>query len=281
MIAMAERGDAKRIFENDNRVTRIAKARRITLADGTPALAMLITLGDRRGANPSFINFEDGNARDPEKLEGEVKGASAHYIIRLVQDDDAAPGRYRMLLEEMHGLGRTPITRLLGTVLKDASKEREDQFRNPETNRINSFRPVVEVYPRRSQEMAAALDGGTFLPVELHDTRRVPAFDENPEYQVRRHLLTVKVKPAPGRTFKEALSDLADKANSEGYSMMRVSWRLPGEKRGGSSEMRTDLADIGTAMFAHRELVHFNTALSECAGNLHDEFTDAMAALFV
>lgn len=280
LIAMVGRREAKRIFENENRVSRIARARRSTLPDGTPTLEMLVTLGDRRGATPSFIQFDDGDARDAEKFEGEVKGAGAHCILRLVEDEDAPPGRYRMLMEEVRGLGRTPVTRLLGTVLKELSAERGDQFRHPDTHRMNAYRPIVEVHPRKSQEISAALNQSGFLPVELIDTRPVPAFDENPEYQVRRHYLSVKVRPRAGRTFREALSDLAQTASAEGYAHMRVSWRMPGESRGGSTEMRTDLADIGTALFAHRELVHIDTPLSECAAELNDEFLQAMAAVF-
>ncbi|GEM_PF-2274442 len=280
LIALAQSGEAKRIFENDNRVTRIAEAQRVNLPDGSPALAMLITLGDRRGANPSFIHFEDGAARDAERLDGEVKGASAHCILSLTQDPQAV-GRYRMLVEEIQGIGRTPITRLIGSVLTKIAEDAGDRYVNPRTGRQNKYRPVVEVHPRRSREMADALDDGAFLPVELFDTSPVPTFDENPEYNVRRHLLVVKVKPAPGRTFRESLSDLAAAAAGLGYSRMRVSWRLPGEKKGGSSEMNTDLADVGTALFAHRELVHVENELTECAPSLHDEFVEAMRLKFV
>lgn len=280
LIAMAEAGAAKRVFENENRVTRIASARRVTLPDGSAALAMLITLGDRRGADPGFIHFDEGVARDAEKLDGEVKGVSSHCVLSLVQDPQAV-GRFRMLLEETRGIGRTPMTRLLGAVLTTIAEDRGERYINPRTGRQNKFRPIVEVHPRRSREMAEALDEGSFLPVDLFDTSAVPAFDENPEYEVRRHVLSVKVKPAPGRTYRQAVSDLAATARDNGYDRMRVSWRLPGQHRGGSSEMSTDLADLGTALFAHRELVHIENGLTECASALSDEFVQAMMAEFV
>lgn len=280
LIARAERGEAKRVFDRENRVTRIAGARRVQLPDGGLALALLITLGDRRGADPAFLHFDNGTARDAEKLEGEVKGASAHCIIRLDEDPELR-GRYRMLLEEVRGIGRTPVTRLIGAVLKDIAHERGDRFRNPQTNRFNAVRPVVEVHPRCSREMADALNNASFLPVELIDTRPVPTFDENPEWSVRRHRLSVKVKPQAGRSFRASLAALAEVANRAGYSHMHVSWRLPGERRGGSTSLRTDLADIGTALFAHRELVHIEHGLSECAAVLNGEFVEAMAAQFV
>jgi hypothetical protein len=45
--------------------------------------------------------------------------------------------------------------------------------------------------------------------------------------------------------------------------------------------MSTDLADLGTALFAHRELVHIDHGLTECASALSDEFVEAMSAEFV
>lgn len=280
LIALTDRGEAKRVFENETRVTRIAQAREITLPDGGQALAMLITLGDRRGSDPTFIHFEEGIARDPEKLAGEVRGVSAHVLVRLTQDDEAV-GRYRMLLEEIRGIGRTPVTRLLAACLKEVSETRGDQFRNPTTNRMNAYRPIIEVHPRRSKAMADALDGGAFLPVELLDTSPVPVFDEHPEYSVRRHLLSVKVKPAPGRTVREAMQDLAAMASANGYDRMRVTWRNPGEQRGGTSEMNTDLADVGTALFAHREVIDVENPMTDCAPTINNEFLEAMAGHMV
>ncbi|TZG28599.1 hypothetical protein [Sphingomonas montanisoli] len=275
LIHLVGRGEAKRVFEHESRVTRIAQARKVNLADGTEALAMVITLGNKRGADPAFLHFDLGGARSPEKEDGEVKGYSAHCLVRLSPDDDR-PDRYRMLLEEVRGIGRTPVTRLLNRALRQISKDRGERFLNPDTGRWNNFAAIVEVNPRQSQDLARALEHGAFLPVTLFDTRRVPAFDENPQFSVRQHMLTVKVKPAPGRTFTEALHDLKDVASANGYGHMRVSWRLPGEKRGGSAEMRTDLADLGTAMFAHREMVHIENGLPECCDQISDEFVAAM-----
>lgn len=276
LLHLVAQGQAKRVFENESRVTRIAEARVIELDDGDRALAMLITLGDRRGSDPTFIHFEDGGARDPEKLAGEVRGVSAHALLRLTNDPQAV-GRYRMLVEEIRGIGRTPITRLLASCLKEVAENRGDQFLNPATGRMNRYRPIIEVHPRRSKEMADALDNGAFLPVELLDTSPVPAFDEQAEFQVRRHLLSVKVKPAPGRSFRQAVQDLAATARDHGYDRMRVSWRTPGEQRGGTSEMATDLADVGTALFAHRELIEVEVPMTDCAPGINDEFMGAMA----
>ena len=279
LIARADEGLAKRVFENDSRVMRIARARQINLQNGNPALALLITLGDRRGADPSFLHFDDGVARDAEKFEGEVKGFSAHCVLRITNDVHH-PGRHRLLMEEVQGIGRTQMSRLLQSVVREISRDRNERFQNPDTGRMNKLVPVLEVMPRQSSAMVHALQHGVFQPVELIDHGAMPAFDANPEFIVRRHNLFVKANPAPGRTIRQVFNDLKDVASAQGYDRMRVVWRIPGSSRGGSAEIDTDVADVGTAMFAHRVLVEVEHAMSDCAAELNDEFIARMVDQF-
>lgn len=279
IVARADAGLAKRVFENENRVMRIARATPINLPDGNPALALLITLGDRRGADPSFLNFEEGAARDAEKYEGEVKALSAHCVLRIPQDHNH-PGRHRFLMEEVQGIGRTQLSRLLQHVVRQISKDRNERFENPETGRMNKLIPVLDVMPRQSSAMLHALQHGVFQPVELIDHGAMPAFDANPEFVVRRHNLFVKAKPAPGRTIRQVFNDMKDVAHAQGYDRMRVVWRVPGSSRGGTAEIDTDVADVGTAMFAHRVLVEVEHAMSDCAADLNNEFVARMIEKF-
>jgi hypothetical protein len=279
IIARADAGLAKRVFENDSRIMRIAKASPVVLPGGAPGLALLITLGDRRGADPSFVHFEEGNARDAEKFEGEVKGFSAHCVLRI-SDDNHHPGRHRFLMEEVQGIGRTQMSRLLQHVLRQISSDRNERFQNPETGRMNKLVPVLEVLPRQSNAMLHALQHGVFQPVELIDHGAQPAFDANPEFVVRRHNLFVKAKPAVGRTIRQVFNDLKNVAKAEGYDRMRVVWRIPGSNRGGTAEIDTDVADVGTAMFAHRVLVEVDHPMSDCAADLNDEFLAKMIEQF-
>jgi hypothetical protein len=221
IIARSDAGLAKRVFENETKVTRVAKARRVNFANGTPGLAFLVTLGDRRGADPSFLHFDEGAARDAEKFEGEVKGFSAHCVLRTTADHHH-PGRYRLLMEEVHGIGRTQLERLLQSVIRQISSDRNERFQNPDTGRMNKLVPVLDILARQSNAMVHALQHGVFQPVELIDFGANPAFDANPEFVVRRHNLFVKAKPAPGRTIRQVLNDMKDVALAEGYDRMRV-----------------------------------------------------------
>jgi len=277
IIARSLNGTAFRIYDRENRIMRVSHANRIQLPNGHLGLAMVLTLGDRRGANPSFVHFARGDARDAERLDGEVKGRSAHCIIDLEEDENHV-GRHTMLLEDATSLGRTPVTRLLGKVISDISTDRDERFVSSQTGKQIMLRPNVEVWPQQSQQMQEALESGRLGVVELYDTGRVPTFDEQPEFRVKKRIIRVEVEP-DAEGLAGPLRRLLRLGQEQGYGHMKLSWRLPNGQEA-RSDMRTDLADLGTALLARRELVHVGTPMSDASSRLNDEFVEAMSECF-
>jgi hypothetical protein len=271
-------GTAFRVYEHENRIARVAHVQAVDLPSGNAGVAMVITLGDRRGANPAFVHFRQGHSREAERLEGEVTGLSAHCVIELAEDPDHI-GRHRMVIEEARGIGRTPITQLINSELRTISTDRDERFVNPDTGNLNQVRPVIEIWPQQSRQMQEALEHGTLGMIELYDTGHIPAFDEQPEFKVQRRTLKVKVTPVAGG-MAGALDRLRAIGREQGYTMMKVNWRLPSGDNG-TSETHIDLADIGTALLSRRELITIEHAMAECTHQLDDEFVQAIAALFV
>ncbi len=272
------RGMAFRLHDRETRITRIAEAALIDLPSGSRGMAMVVTLGDRRGATPAFLHFDQGTSREAERLEGEVRGTSAHCVIELDEDPDHV-GRHRMVIEESRGIGRTPISELLRSELRQISEDRDERFENPETRGHVQLRPVIDVWPQQSRQMEEALETGRFGMVELYDTQRPPNWDESPEFRFERRVLKVRVQPADGN-FRAAFARLGQQGRAHGYSMMKVNWRLPSGDRG-TSDLRTDLADIGTALLSRRELVEVEHPMPDCTHRLNREFVNAIAAHFV
>ena len=278
IVHRSEAGEALRVYERENRVARVAQARVIDLQTGSRALAIVITLGARRGANPAFVHFQQGRARDAERLDGEVAGVSAHCIVELDEDPDHV-GRHRMIIEEARGIGRTPINLLLNSELKTISTGRDERFVAPDTGNRNQVRPTMQIWPQQSRQMQQALENGTLSMIELYDTRQIPEFDEQPEFRVQRRALKVKVTPAADG-MAGAIERLRAIGREQGYTMLKVNWRLP-DGDSGTSETHIDLADIGTALLSRRELITVEHAMSECTHQLNQEFVQAISALFV
>lgn len=271
-------GEAKKTLDRDRRVVRIADGRRLMIGNDA-CVALVITLGNSAAANPSFIDFEGGVARDAERRVGEVPGTSAHCILRLTPDPES-PFRHRMLLEESAGLGRSTVERLFNSELSAIAAARRDTFVRERTNSRLNVRPVVHMSGHQSRQMEDALAGGTFGPIELINTTPDPRFESQPEFQVKGHVLRVKVTSnADG--MRGALDKLKTLAHRSGYDRMRIRWRSAGAARDVDSDIHTDLDDIGEALFTKRALVHVDQPLSTCSHQLRDDFVQAIAAAFV
>lgn len=278
LLHRTSRGEAYRLHDHENRITRIADATLIDLPSGSTGLALVVTQGDQRGAAPSFLHWQRGHAREAERQEGEVPGVSAHCVIELDEDPDHL-GRHRMLIEESRGLGRTPVTQVLHKVVREISRDRDERFESPDTGNDVMLKPALEIWPQKSRQMEEALERGTFGMVELYDTRQPATWDEAPEFRVERRTLKVRVQPANG-DLRGALGRLRQRGRDQDYAMMKVNWRMPGGDRG-TSDIRTDLEDLGTALLARRELIEVEHPMAGCTHTLNDEFVGEIARLLV
>ncbi len=264
-------------IDRDRRVVRIAQARALDVG-GERCLSMVMTLGNKTAADPSFIDFDVGTARDADRQPHEAKGASAHCILRTTTTP-GHPGRYLMMLEQTTGLGRTTIERMLNSEFAAIAGDRGDNFISVATGRPVSVRPVAHMGGHKSNQMEEALRTGTFAPIELIDTTPDPTFDEPGVFRPKRRLLRVELIAPPGER-RGALEALSARARRAGYQRMRINWRPVGATRNNESEIDTDLDDIGEAMFTKRELVHVEAGMSECSHTLRDDFIAAMAERF-
>lgn len=272
-----ERNLSVKTIDRDRRILRIAQARALDVG-GAPCLSMVMTLGNKTAADPSFIDFDVGTARDADRQPHEAKGASAHCILRTTTTP-GHPGRYLMMLEQTTGLGRTTVERLLNSEFATIASDRGDNFISPATGRPVSVRPVAHMSGHKSNQMEEALRTGTFAPIELIDSTPDHTFDEPGVFRPKRRMLRVELVAPPGER-RAALEVLSARAREAGYQRMRINWRPAGATRNSDSEIDTDLDDIGEAMFTKRELIHVEAGMSECSHTLRGDFITAMAERF-
>jgi hypothetical protein len=270
-------GESRKVIDRERRVLRILASDEMQI-DGRPVLAMVFTLGNATAADPSFMDFVSGEGRDPERREGEVPAYSAHCLLRLDTAPEL-PGRYTMMLEQSQGLGRTAVERLLTSEFQQIAESRGDNFTSRSTGRPTGVRPIVELYGHKSQQMEDALNSGTFQPIEFIDTTPEPNFDEPGRFRTKRRVMKVDLLAPPGQR-REALEMLSSRAREAGYQRMRISWRPQGATRPNDSEVETDLADLGQALFTKRELIHVEAGMAVCSHSLRPDFVAKMAERF-
>jgi len=280
IIARSKAGLAFKLVDKVQKIARVSDAKREVLKDGSPALALVVTFGDRRGADPAFVNFATGGVRPIARGDGEAKGYSAHILFRLQPYDDR-PTRYGALIEEVPSVGRTILERLLNSEFAAIAEEKGLHFRREGAKNDIKARPYSFLSGRKSEQFDRALGGGQFSPVELIDTRLVQTgMDEAPGVKVKSRHLTVKITPQPGEAMRAALERLQGIAARAGYDHMRVRWREGADKRLESALLPTALRDIGEALYVKRETVRVTRALTECDPTIRPDLLSAMISIF-
>ena len=277
LLRRVREGLSKKLLDRDSRIVRISEAETGDVR-GHACLKFVVTMGNQRAADPSFVHFHLGTSRDADRRENEVKGGSAHCLLRLTPTA-GHPTRHLLMIEQTTGLGRTTIERLLNSEFEAIATGRGDNFTSPVSGRPISVRPIVHLSGHKSEQMEEALRTGTFAPIELIDTTPDPTWDEQGKFRLKRRIMRVDLVAPPGER-REALEVLSARARQEGYGRMRITWKAPGAQRGNESEIDTDLADVGEALFSKRKLIFVEAGMSECSHTLRRDFIDAMAAEF-
>ncbi|OYU72666.1 MAG: hypothetical protein CFE32_23095, partial [Alphaproteobacteria bacterium PA3] len=137
-------------------------------------LALLLSVGDPRGANPVFEHADTAVLREIEKEEREGKAASAHCVISM---EPVMLGRHRVVVEDIRGLGKTRLRDILGSEFKTIS-ERQG------LSRVNNAGEDVPTYiipdleGHASDNMLESLKRSTLSGVWLIDTRSKAVLDE-------------------------------------------------------------------------------------------------------
>ena len=90
----------------------LKRAKKIT-HKGNEYLALLFSIGDPRGADPAFEHSQTGVVRIEPKKKGEGKSVTAHGVVSLKVHGN---NNYRLILEDVRGLGRSRLRDLLGKI---------------------------------------------------------------------------------------------------------------------------------------------------------------------
>jgi hypothetical protein len=245
---------------------RIKKAR-IDTHQGKKYLQLLLSVGDPRAANPSFEHSETAALRTVEKLEKEGKALTAHCTIALQE----APGkRYRMVVEDIRGLGRTRVQELLAHELKALSEEFGLEYTNNSGDQVETYIiPTLEGY--RAEKIRDSLKRSTLSGVWLIDTKSRTALDEVPNAKIARREIKVDVSD------KSMLSAVAQWGASKKYDRMRLIWNDPkGAGKPERASVEITQQDVQDTYFVRQYKIKLNTPLDEASTDLRDDVLTAM-----
>jgi len=280
LLQRIEAGKAVHIIDDERRVVRLSVGRKIRTTKKKSAIAMLFCLGDREKADPGFTNWTTGKVRVAERNAGETGGLCLHAVLSLEPDKDQL--RYRMVIEDVTGFGRSIIQAFLRHEFRKISEDAGATFERANGNIIKT-RPLVELVGHGSDLLKNSLASGRLLNVELVDyvTTNL-GFDEAQYIKTARRDLRLSIaKSLPegeGLTFIEKLQLFARK---KGYEKMLIRWRDPSLQKPQNAQLDTDPAksDASEALFVKSIEIDLDAPLAEVSEDLCDELVKKMKDL--
>jgi hypothetical protein len=262
-LKLIDDGEAVHLIQNETCSVRIQQYRHDKKND---ILFLLVQLADTKVTDPSFQMIESGELRSEPKEDGEGIASSTFLAIDLQPANKKMP-KYRVLCEDVPGLGRTKLSpafthygRLLSaSIWKDAEgKER-------------TSRPAFLFTPSSSTPLGKELEEKLLSQIDLTQIRhKKGAFDEDGvlEEVERRIIIKVKAK-VRGKDAIKLLDRVREKAKDQNYANMKVTYKGQGAQRSqGFGTVREDIGDVMTLAVTD---VTVQEPRSQCEPEIRDD----------
>lgn len=266
-------GESVKLINNDTAAIRIQDLKTIKTVT-----VLLIQYTDKNVTDPVFSHLETGKLRTEPKLEGEGVAVSAHVAISHTPLNGNVDS-YRLLLEEVPGLGRSRITPFLKSEFKAACTDMFE-FKDEGSGRVKKYLPSVEVLGDLSAKLVDDLDKGSVLQgIELiqHKPGNSGLDEEKYFTEVSRH---IKLKPVlnSGEGILGILEKIKDKARKDGYDDIKVRYNLQKEKQK-TATLGTSKEDITDILIVRDEKIKSDEVLGQCLEKISLGFAKKMINL--
>jgi hypothetical protein len=245
-------------------VTRIIKSQDSRYA------AILFRRCSPDASTPMFGHRKTRQLRRADKRDEEDLSVSSHLFLEL-SESPGREGRYRAIIEEVPGIGRSYIRSVLNLSLRQTEYSYKDRGGNEKTTYT-----IADLEGFKSESIGAALKGGTISFVELVRQSRIDGLDTE-AFEPREERMRIEVK-ARGDGLLKALRSLNPFAVAGGWEDVRVSIRMPeGKSRVVPLSRESDAADV---LFVRAEQVYVKTHLDACADEVVGPLFDCAIEMF-
>jgi hypothetical protein len=285
LIERINAGLCSRMVERERFLISIEKGKIVQKADGTATLALLFIFVDPDAADPANMHLQTKRVRWFEKLEGEGRAISAHALLDLTPRHEN--GRiFRVLLEHAERLGKTRVRAEIHNHIKQMFKDKEITVETADGDDVIA-RPSVQLHAIANERLRAGIAEGTLQEVKLIDTH-IPegGFDAPEPVVIKRREMALKVEVPIGQRVDDVLNLIRPWARGQGFDEMYVRWMpaLPDDEAVAVGVGRTPQAakinleqdDIGETLYARKEFVSLENALSDLSTEISDELIGAM-----
>lgn len=275
-ISRIEDGEAVKIINSETAAIRVVE---VDLDLKHNALILLIHYSDLNVTDPVFSNLETGELRTEPKLDGEGVAVSCHVVLSM----NHMPGNsqnYRMLVEEVPGLGRSRLKPFIRSELKAATsglftfKDADDGYKT------KNYRPAAEVLGTPSQHLVEELNGGASIQAfELVKFKKKEGgIDEEGYYKEESQLLRLVPYKEGGASPLDVIAKIRDLAKKENYDDVKIRYKHPQGKQK-TATMGSTMSDLQDALVVRDEMITSSEVLMQCEEKIVKSIASKMLAL--
>ena len=253
---------AVKLINNETAAIRVVDVREYKREN---AVVLLLQYSDLNVTDPVFSDLKKGTLRKEPKLEGEGVAVSCHVVLSLEPIVAGKPS-YRLLLEEIPGLGRSRLTPFIRSELKHVSADLFTFKDVDDGNKVKKYRPSAELLGEPSKQLLDELEGqASIQSFELVKyTKKNPGIDEAGFYHEESQLLRlVPYKPYQG-TAEAMLEKVKALAKKEKYDNVKIRYKCNEGNKQKTATMGSTIGDLSDAMVLRSEMIKADKQLDQC-----------------
>lgn len=243
---------------------------KVISSNGHKHLALLLSIGDPNGANPVFEHADTAVLREIEKEEREGRALSVHCVISF---EPIKLGYYRVIVEDVRGLGKTRLRDILGSELKAISQK----FNLSRTNNAGDDVPthiVADLEGYADEKIIDSLSRGTLSGVYLIDSNSKAVLDEIPGAKIARREIKIDISD------KGLIDRLTVWGKKQNFDRMRLVWNDP-EGAGRPERASVDITqkDVNEAAFVRQRKVRLDSPIADAVEKIREDLICKMINL--
>ncbi len=242
----------------------------VTPSEDQKYIALLFRRSSPDASTPFFGHRRTGRLRKAEKEVDEDLSISSHLFIDTTYDERRTH-RYRAILEEVPGIGRTYIQSILDRAIRITKYTYRD-----ENGCHRETYSKCELNGYKSSFLGSAIEQGSIPYVELIRKETIEGLDSS-DFIAGEQRQRILVQ-ASGSVLMDKLTTLRQWATGRGWDDMRVQIRLPEGRARVVSISRED--DAASILFVRSEQVYVERDLDVCRETVDSQLFEHAIEMF-
>lgn len=261
-------GTATHVLEKDD----VIELTKVDIREKDNIAILLFQRSDPDAPPPVFANKKKKTLRQVEKEADEAEAVSAHLFLSLDGADEDGIWRFRAIMEEVPGLGRSYMHAVIADVLRVSRYTYEDdRGAEHETYTIPTFHGV------KSEKIGKALQDGVISFVELVRPPDVSGLDTSGLIP-RPERMRLSLKTQSMQNSLNIIKRVQGWLGKHHWKDMRVQVKTGDNRSRLVAVARTE--DAADVLFVHAVEVTTNKPISQCSEKVNEELVALAKKMF-